>query len=527
MSVFFENEFKNESENEIKNESENRCIMLPEEVKGKGYFALTGSKLKAYVEKWLDGIDEERDFVEEILDYCKRSRKTVYRRAAYRKAVYGITGLPSTGKTTGLLQAIRKLAAYEKCVYISFDRKTDGDLDTLQQLLDRLNDDHKYVFIDEITCMKDFTNRIGILMDQYTSRGKRVVMSGTDSYAFLKVDRCWHIGCFRSISFMSYEEARRTTRMDFSSYLMSGGLYGTEKYKGTKGLWNYIKDSIVDNLAFSVRRNPIECSFADMSETELCQAVFLTMCIIVCSWEEDLQLDGLLDTIFTGERRARWSKIIGNLGQELGITFKRVERRVIEDILRMLENMEVVVVILNLHRDSYGAKYMITVPFLVNQIAWLIANHVVKTGEKRKEESVRQINEIALKSVVISHTAYHLWHKTCYYYRDDKTEVDLVLLDQEDLRLEELQASLVDINITNHADTAYEKGQRMKEVNPYFFAELVYGIDERIILYLGPTNKKKGLTNVMDFLESYQQRNIKTEKYLDEMEKKLMDEQKQ
>ena len=41
MSVFFENEFKNESENEIKNESENRCIMLPEEVKGKGYFALT------------------------------------------------------------------------------------------------------------------------------------------------------------------------------------------------------------------------------------------------------------------------------------------------------------------------------------------------------------------------------------------------------------------------------------------------------------------------------------------------------
>ena len=242
---------------------------------------------------------------------------------------------------------------------------------------------------------------------------------------------------------------------------------------------------------------------------------------------EDLQLDGLLDTIFTGERSTRRSKIIGNLGQELGITFKRVERQVIEDILRMLEDMKVVVVIGNLYRDNYGTKYMITVPFLVNQIAWLIANHVVKTGEKRKEESVRQINEIALKSVVISHTAYHLWHKTCYYYRDDKTEVDLVLLDQEDLRLEELQASLVDINITNHADTAYEKGQRMKEVNPYFFEKLVYGIDERIILYLGPTNKKKGLTNVMDFLESYQQRNIKTEKYLDEMEKMLMDEQKQ
>ena len=65
----------------------------------------------------------------------------------------------------------------------------------------------------------------------------------------------------------------------------------------------------------------------------------------------------------------------------------KVERQVIEDILRMLEDMKVVVVILNLHRDSYGAKYMITVPFLVNQIAWLIANHVVKTGENGKRKA--------------------------------------------------------------------------------------------------------------------------------------------
>ncbi len=41
----------------------------------KGYFALTGSKLKAYVEKWLDGIDEERDFCGEILNYCKKIQK--------------------------------------------------------------------------------------------------------------------------------------------------------------------------------------------------------------------------------------------------------------------------------------------------------------------------------------------------------------------------------------------------------------------------------------------------------------------
>ena len=291
MSLSSKNKSENESENEIKNESQRAFIMLPEEILENGYLVLTGSKLKAYVEKHLEGIDGERDFVKKILKYCKSSWDEAY----------SITGLHSTGKTTGLLQAIRKLAAYEKCVYISFDRKTDGDLDTLQQLLDRLNDDHKYVFIDEITCMKDFANRICVLMDSYTSKGKRIVMSGTDSYAFQEVlsDGYWWctIGHPSSISVMSYEEARRTAGMDFSSYLMSGGVYGTEKYKGTKGVWNYIKDSIVDNLVFSVRRNPIECSFTDMSEAELCQAVFLTMCIIVCSLEEDLQFDDLLDTI--------------------------------------------------------------------------------------------------------------------------------------------------------------------------------------------------------------------------------------
>ena len=83
-----------------------------------------------------------------------------------------------------------------------------------------------------------------------------------------------------------------------------------------------------------------------------------------------------------------------------------------------------------------------------------------------------------LKSVIISHASYYLLCKECYYYRDDKTKVDLVLMDEKDWDRDEIYA-LVDINITNHADTAYEKGQRMKEVNPYFFAELVYGIDER------------------------------------------------
>lgn len=119
-----------------------------------------------------------------------------------------------------------------------------------------------------------------------------------------------------------------------------------------------------------------------------------------------------------------------------------------------------------------------------------------------------------LKSVIISHASYYLLCKECYYYRDDKTKVDLVLMDEKDWDRDEIYA-LVDINITNHADTAYEKAQCMKEVNAFSFAWPVDGPKERIILYLGRTDKKKGLMNVLTFLNSHlRQINKKTWEYI-------------
>lgn len=90
----------------------------------------------------------------------------------------------------------------------------------------------------------------------------------------------------------------------------------------------------------------------------------------------------------------------------------------------------------------------------------------------------------------------------------------MVLLDEKDWDRDEIYA-LVDVNITNHADTAYEKAQCMKEVNAFLFAWPLDRTEERIILYLGRTNKKKGLMNVLTFLNSYlRQINKKTWEYI-------------
>lgn len=55
----------------------------------------------------------------------------------------------------------------------------------------------------------------------------------------------------------------------------------------------------------------------------------------------------------------------------------------------------------------------------------------------------------------------------------------------------------------------------MKEVNAFSFAWPVDGPKERIILYLGRTDKKKGLMNVLTFLNSHlRQINKKTWEYI-------------
>lgn len=119
---------------------------------------------------------EKRDCYEQLWDYlCGEISDKVC-------LVYG---LRRTGKTTMLRQAIGELTEQdgEACVYI---KATVND--TMAQMNSDLKklyaNGYRYVFIDEVTLIKDFIDSAALFSDIYAAQGMKIVLSGTDSLGF-------------------------------------------------------------------------------------------------------------------------------------------------------------------------------------------------------------------------------------------------------------------------------------------------------------------------------------------------------
>lgn len=121
----------------------------------------TGKALQKYIDDTLKGISKERDFVNSVVRYCRYD-------SAARGKVYAISGLRSTGKSIGMCQCIRRLKNYDKTVYIQFVRGKDIEFNVLSDILIDLPDNIKYIFIDEISAVKNFVHCSGTLADNYT-----------------------------------------------------------------------------------------------------------------------------------------------------------------------------------------------------------------------------------------------------------------------------------------------------------------------------------------------------------------------
>lgn len=102
-----------------------------------------------------------------------------------RDRVCLVFGLRRTGKTTMLRQAIADMKSEDqaKAAYIKARRSdtmamVKRDLEKLQEA------GFKYVFIDEVTLMRDFIDSAALFSDVFAAMGMKVVLSGTDSLGF-------------------------------------------------------------------------------------------------------------------------------------------------------------------------------------------------------------------------------------------------------------------------------------------------------------------------------------------------------
>lgn len=93
-----------------------------------------------------------------------------------------IYGLRRTGKTTMILQAINELPVGETAYLKMMNSNTMAQLNHDLHVL--AGSGYHYIFVDEVTLLKDFIDSASLLSDVYAMQGMKIVLSGTDSLGF-------------------------------------------------------------------------------------------------------------------------------------------------------------------------------------------------------------------------------------------------------------------------------------------------------------------------------------------------------
>ncbi len=162
----------------------------------------------------------------------------------HRDKVLILYGLRRTGKTTLIRQTILSLSPeqLEQAAFIQI--KSNDTLSGINDDLKYLEENgFKYIFIDEVTLMKDFIEGAALFSDIYASSGMKIVLSGTDSLGFIftKDDQLYDRCIFLHTTFIPYRE--------FETVLGIKGIDEYIRYGGTMSLSgiNYNENSSFAN----------------------------------------------------------------------------------------------------------------------------------------------------------------------------------------------------------------------------------------------------------------------------------------
>lgn len=161
---------------------------------------------------------EKRDLFTQLQNYLYSEDRT---------RVCAVYGLRRTGKTTMLLQAIAQMDQenFAKTAYIKFQKSDtmamiNRDLKKLRQA------GYRYIFMDEVTLMKDFIDSAALFSDIFVAMGMKIALSGTDSLGFWFAQNNELYDRVRMIhtTFIPYREYSRLLGIDsIDEYIRYGG----------------------------------------------------------------------------------------------------------------------------------------------------------------------------------------------------------------------------------------------------------------------------------------------------------------
>lgn len=160
-----------------------------------------------------------------LRDCFGRLEEYLYSRESDRVCL--IFGLRRTGKTTMLRQAIGRMTAedFARAAYLKA-RRSDTMAMVNRDLKKLFDAGFQYVFLDEVTLMKDFIDSAALFSDVFAAMGMKIVLSGTDSLGFwLAMDQeLYDRAVPIHTTFIPYREYSRLLGIDsIDEYIRYGG----------------------------------------------------------------------------------------------------------------------------------------------------------------------------------------------------------------------------------------------------------------------------------------------------------------
>lgn len=228
-----------------------------------------------FVGKDLKGLIEDYRGYKHRYAFKELERFLYDAKALDKKRLLILYGLRRTGKTTLIMQALLNMKEedFKKSAFIELN--SHSEMGDLYELLKNLKEKgYRYIFLDEVTDMKDFIDGSAFLSNLFASENMRIVLSGTDSLGFIfskedsLYDRCY----FLHISFIPFKEFSSVLGInDIDSYIEYGGTMSLSGmiYSQRKSLNKtnpYVDAAIADNIQHSLAYYKNGTYFRDLYE---------------------------------------------------------------------------------------------------------------------------------------------------------------------------------------------------------------------------------------------------------------------
>lgn len=174
-------------------------------------------------------------------------------------------GLRRTGKSTLIRQVIGdmndSLLSHTAFIQVK-SSNTLADLNADIKLLE--SHEYKYIFIDEVTLLKDFIEGAGLFSDIFAASGMKIILSGTDSLGFLfsEDEQLFDRAIMIHTTFISYREFENIIGIKgIDEYIryggtmsLSGNNYNDESiFANTRRTSEYIDSAIAKNIQHSLQ----------------------------------------------------------------------------------------------------------------------------------------------------------------------------------------------------------------------------------------------------------------------------------